>query len=86
MARETILKVGLPVTCHACKTKDYIKVGTDRGGWYWYRGMSGKVRWYCPKEAEKVKQSRSNFEQRYSTPAPVETKETVEAELYKLLD
>lgn len=85
MATEAILRVGLPVTCHACKRKDFVKIGTDRGGWYWYIGMSGKVRWYCPKEAEKVKQSRLNFEQRYETPKPDYTKST-EEELYNLLD
>jgi hypothetical protein len=89
MAEEVIERIGLPVKCHTCKKRGFVKPRTDYGGWYKYKPIGRSIIWYCPGEAEQVKQWRQGFQDRYATPAPSQeavAKASTEEELYKLLD
>lgn len=80
-------RVGLPVKCHVCKSRAFVKPRTDYGGWRKFKLISGATRWFCPEEAEKVERSRKNFYERYNTPEEkIDTTVSAKEELYKLLD
>ncbi|HPR10626.1 MAG TPA: hypothetical protein PLJ04_03530 [Candidatus Saccharibacteria bacterium] len=85
MVEEAIKKIGLPVRCHICKERGFIKPQTNLGGWYRARLFRSKWTWYCPKDYpgdidEKIRS-------RYATPVKQEDEmATVEEQLYKLLD
>lgn len=83
MVEETIERIGLPVKCHVCKVRGFIKPRTNLSGWYRWKVLRGPSTWYCPEHGPAVKQSRKNFEANY--PSPVEEIST-EEQLYKLLD
>lgn len=87
MVEEALKRVGLPVKCHVCKTRGFIKPNTDYGGWYKLKVLRSPSKWYCPEEAKAVKQSRHDFDARYNTPEEkIDTTEQAKDELYKLLD
>lgn len=86
---QALIKIGLPVKCHTCEQRGYIKPGTNYGGWYKYKPLRKPIIWYCPTEAEKIRQYRKGIEDRYATPAPspqAVAQASTEEELYKLLD
>jgi hypothetical protein len=79
----TLVKVGLPVTCHTCKVKAVLKVGEGKAGWYRWTPLRGVSKWYCPEHAISLQRTRSHFADAHQTPKP---KLNVEEELYALLD
>jgi len=81
---QALLQVGLPVTCSwaDCKTKGFVKPGTDYGGWIkrWRR------QWYCPTHAKEAQAYYDSVVARYATPDPEPEPEDTTDALYKLLD
>lgn len=82
---QSLIKVGLPVTCSSCGEKGFVKPGSDYSGWY-RRRLGHKSRWYCPADAISIKKLVESLEQKYRTPEPEQTPEDTTEALYKLLD
>lgn len=87
---QALLQVGLPVQCARsdCDTKGFVKPQSDYGGWYKSKlfRFRPKLKWYCPEHHDYGQLRDTTFYKRYATPEPIETIESTEEELYKLLD
>lgn len=85
MVENAIELVGLPVKCHRCHAKGFVKPRTDYGGWYHWKAYH-KSHWFCTECADGARNVREGVTQRYLTPEPKPAPEDVTEELYKLLD
>lgn len=83
--------VGLPVKCAYgdCEATGFMKPRSDYDGWYKSKMFRLKPRkkWFCPDHYEHGRQIDNRFYENIRTPDPYDgDKETVEEQLYKLLD
>ena len=88
---ETILAVGLPVSCAStdCEAKTMVRPRSDYNGWCKARRYK-KNNWYCPEHSSEAKALNDNKYKYtgYINIAPTETEEPVDElqELYNLID